>query len=50
MVIENLIERELASRANQSIEMVWACGKNGSVLYGQKGVNGRSGEWGYERD
>ena len=23
------IERELASRADQSIEMVWACGKNG---------------------
>ena len=21
--------------------MVWACGKNGVVLYGQKGVNGR---------
>ena len=23
------IERELASRADQSIDMVWACGKNG---------------------
>ena len=23
------IERELASRADQSMEMVWACGKNG---------------------
>ena len=23
------IERELASRAGQSFEMVWACGKNG---------------------
>ena len=23
------IERELASRADQSIEMIWACGKNG---------------------
>ena len=23
------IERELASRADQSVEMVWACGKNG---------------------
>ena len=23
------IERELASRADQTIEMVWACGKNG---------------------
>ena len=23
------IQRELASRADQSIEMVWACGKNG---------------------
>ena len=23
------IERELASRTDQSIEMVWACGKNG---------------------
>ena len=23
------IESELASRADQSIEMVWACGKNG---------------------
>ena len=23
------IERELASRADQSIEMVWACRKNG---------------------
>ena len=23
------IERELASRVDQSIEMVWACGKNG---------------------
>ena len=22
--------------------MVWACGKNGRVLYGQKGVDGRS--------
>ena len=25
--------------------MVWACGKNGCVPYGQKGVDGRS-EWG----
>ena len=24
--------------------MVWACGKNGSVPYGQKGVDGRS-QW-----
>ena len=23
------VERELASRADQSIDMVWACGKNG---------------------
>ena len=23
------LERELASRADQSIEMVWQCGKNG---------------------
>ena len=23
--------------------MVWACGKNGRVLYGQKGVDGESG-------
>ena len=23
------IEKELASREDQSIEMVWACGKNG---------------------
>ena len=35
------IERELASRA-ESIKMVWACGKNGRVPYGQKGVDGRS--------
>ena len=33
------IERELASRADQSIEMVWAYGKNGGVPYGQKGVD-----------
>ena len=25
--------------------MVWACGKNGCVPYGQKGVDGRS-QWG----
>ena len=25
--------------------MVWACGKNGLVPYGQKGVDGRS-QWG----
>ena len=25
--------------------MVWACGMNGGVPYGQKGVNGRS-QWG----
>ena len=25
-----------------SIEMVWACGKNGYVPNGQKGVDGRS--------
>ena len=31
------IERELVSRADQSIEMVWACVKNGQVLHGQKG-------------
>ena len=37
------IERELASRPNESIEMVWACGRNGLVPYGQKGVDGRSG-------
>ena len=24
--------------------MVWACGKNGGVPYGQKGVDGGSGE------
>ena len=24
-----VLERQLASRADQSIEMVWACGKNG---------------------
>ena len=29
------IERELASRVDQSIEMVWASGKNGRVSYGQ---------------
>ena len=29
---------------SESIEMVWACGKNGSVSYGQKGVDGRS-QW-----
>ena len=34
------IERELASRASESIEMVWACGKNGWLPYGQKGVDG----------
>ena len=36
------IERELASRADQRvlIEMVWACGKNGRVSSGQKGVDG----------
>ena len=28
------IERELASREDQSIEMVWAYGKNGWVPYG----------------
>ena len=40
------IERELASRAEQRvhIEMVWACGKNGWVLYGQKGVDSGS-QW-----
>ena len=26
------IERELASRADQSIEMIWACGKNGCTV------------------
>ena len=25
--------------------MVWACGKNGGLPYGQKGVDGRS-QWG----
>ena len=25
--------------------MVWACGKNGSVPYGMKGVNGRHESW-----
>ena len=37
------IERELVSRS-ESIEMIWACGKNGRVSYGQKGVDGRS-QW-----
>ena len=27
---------------SESIKMVWACGKNGSVPYGQKGVDGGS--------
>ena len=36
------IERELTSGADQRSEMVWACGKNGEVSYGQKGVDGRS--------
>ena len=27
------IERELASRADQSIEMVWACGKKMSIVW-----------------
>ena len=38
------IERELASRADKIREymMVWACGNNGLVPYGQKGVDGRS--------
>ena len=27
---------------SESIEMVWACGKNGCVPYGQKGVDGGS--------
>ena len=36
------IETELASRADQSIEMVWSYGKNGGVLYGQKGLDGGS--------
>ena len=35
-------ERELASRAHQSIEIVWACGKNGRLPYGQKGIDVRS--------
>ena len=39
------IEKELASRADESIEIVWTCGKNGGVPYGQKGVDGRS-QWG----
>ena len=29
---------------SESIEMVGVCGKNGSVPYGQKGVDGRS-QW-----
>ena len=33
------IEMELASRADQSIEMNWVCGKNGRVPYRQKGVD-----------
>ena len=28
------IEREVASRAYQSIQMVWTCGKNGLGSYG----------------
>ena len=36
------IERELVSRVDQSIEMVWACGKNRRVPYDQKGVDGGS--------
>ena len=36
------IERELASRADQRADMVWASGKNGWVPYGQKGVDGGS--------
>ena len=43
-------DRELASRAEQSIEMVWACGKNGLVPYGQKGVDGGSKWRAYEGD
>ena len=27
---------------SESIEMVWACGKNGRVRYGQNGVDGGS--------
>ena len=38
-VLELLIPR------SESIEMVWACGKNGREPYGQKGVDGRS-QWG----
>ena len=34
------IEREWSR--SESIEMVWACGKNGSVPNGQKGVDGGS--------
>ena len=30
--------------------MVWACGNNGSVPYGQKGVDGEEVEDGYEID
>ena len=36
------IERELESRADQSIELVWACRMNGRVLYDQKSVEGGS--------
>ena len=35
------IERELASSADKSMEMVRSCGKIGRVPYGQKGVDGK---------
>ena len=36
------IEREQSR--SESVEMVWTCGKNIRVPYGQKGVDGRS-QW-----
>ena len=40
--VDDCIIKQLASRADQSIEMVWACGKNGWLRYGYKGVDCRS--------
>ena len=40
--INRVRNEEVRRRAILSIEMVWACGKNGLVLYGQKDVDGGS--------
>ena len=41
-----LASRVLASREwSESIEMVWACGKNGRLLYVQKDADDRSKWW-----